>query len=266
MAVTEGGIIGKQNPSTTTSASGMWSTNEVFLRNTVANEWPSFNAPVTEYNVLGGGGAGAAFATGGGGSGAVLMQGNFAPLGGITYAITIGAGGIGGNGGASSIGSFVTGNGGRFLHADAGADNDLYSGGSGLTYGGGGGAGAGGDGNDAPRLATGAAGGIGIAMPLHPSNLRGGGGGGGGGTTSYGGGGSGAAVDGGGSWIGSSGNAGAANRGGGGGHQSPGGSGRVVLRYPDSFPAAQATTGTVTITVSGGYRHYDFTSTGSITF
>jgi hypothetical protein len=38
------------------------------------------------------------------------------------------------------------------------------------------------------------------------------------------------------------------------------------LRYPDSFSAASATTGSPTITVSGGYRIYKFTSSGSITF
>ena len=65
---------------------------------------------------------------------------------------------------------------------------------------------------------------------------------------------------------------GAANRGGGGGGGTvgytgeAGGSGRVILRYPDTNPAASATTGSPTITVSGGYRTYDFTGSGSITF
>ena len=45
-----------------------------------------------------------------------------------------------------------------------------------------------------------------------------------------------------------------------------GGSGRVVLRYADTFAAASATTGSPTVTVSGGYRTYDFTGSGSITF
>jgi hypothetical protein len=40
----------------------------------------------------------------------------------------------------------------------------------------------------------------------------------------------------------------------------------VILRYADSFPAVTGTTGSVTVTVSGGYRYYDFTSSGSITF
>ena len=45
-----------------------------------------------------------------------------------------------------------------------------------------------------------------------------------------------------------------------------GGSGVVIIRYPDSNPAASATTGSPTITVGGGYRVYKFTSSGSITF
>ena len=42
--------------------------------------------------------------------------------------------------------------------------------------------------------------------------------------------------------------------------------GVVAIQYPDSYAAATATTGSPTITVSGGYRVYRFTSSGSITF
>jgi hypothetical protein len=40
----------------------------------------------------------------------------------------------------------------------------------------------------------------------------------------------------------------------------------VILRYLDIYPAAASTTGSPTITVSGGYRIYKFTSSGTITF
>jgi hypothetical protein len=43
-----------------------------------------------------------------------------------------------------------------------------------------------------------------------------------------------------------------------------GGSGIVIIRYPDTFaPAASAT---VSPTVTGGYRIYTFIANGSITF
>jgi hypothetical protein len=40
----------------------------------------------------------------------------------------------------------------------------------------------------------------------------------------------------------------------------------VIIRYADTFTAAVATTGSPTITVSGGFREYKFTDSGSITF
>ena len=45
-----------------------------------------------------------------------------------------------------------------------------------------------------------------------------------------------------------------------------GGSGFVAIRYSDSFPLAGSTTGSPTITTSGGYRIYQWTGSGSITF
>jgi hypothetical protein len=45
-----------------------------------------------------------------------------------------------------------------------------------------------------------------------------------------------------------------------------GGSGIVIIRYPDIYAAATSTTGSPTITVAGGYRVYTWTSSGSITF
>lgn len=59
--------------------------------------------------------------------------------------------------------------------------------------------------------------------------------------------------------------------GGGGGGSNPqvagaGGSGVVIIRYPDTFDAASATTGSPTITVTGGYRIYQWTTNGSVTW
>jgi hypothetical protein len=45
-----------------------------------------------------------------------------------------------------------------------------------------------------------------------------------------------------------------------------GGSGIVIIRYGDTYAAATSTTGSPTITVAGGYRIYQWTSSGSITF
>jgi hypothetical protein len=69
--------------------------------------------------------------------------------------------------------------------------------------------------------------------------------------------------------------AGTPNTGGGGGAGSAtagytasaaGGSGVVIIRYPDSYAAAISTTGSPVIDVSGGYRTYTFIATGTITF
>jgi hypothetical protein len=45
-----------------------------------------------------------------------------------------------------------------------------------------------------------------------------------------------------------------------------GGSGIVIIRYADSYAAASSTTGSPTITTGGGYRVYQWTTSGSITF
>ena len=87
---------------------------------------------------------------------------------------------------------------------------------------------------------------------------------------------------GGGGWVGGGGafnvsgaTAGTPNTGGGGGGggwtgtpNKAGGSGIVIIRYADTYSAATATTGSPTITTTGGYRVYKWTTvgSGSITF
>lgn len=143
--------------------------------------------------------------------------------------------------------------------------------------GGGGGAGAAGQ-TATDVLSRAGDGGIGISSSISGTSTFYAGGGGG---SSYG------APGSGGSSIGGSGGIlgdgtrvggnGVINTGSGGGGSAPqnftltipggsGSSGIVIIRYPDTFIAASATTGSPTITVTGGYRIYKFTANGSITF
>lgn len=164
-----------------------------------------------------------------------------------------------GNNGASYTGPWVTNNGN-------------------LSGGGGGGAGAAGspggylNQTGSPAI-TGGAGGNGLQSSISGTATYYAGGGGGAGAGSFdsnngglgglGGGGNGGQAGWGQYGRGSN---GSANTGGGGGGNYAGGSGIVIIRYPDTYDAATATTGSPTVTVSGGYRIYKWTSSGSITF
>ena len=244
------------------------------------------------YFAIGGGGSASPSPYGAGGSAQVAYESTFAPSSGTVYTITIGGGGYGGSsspgndGTNSQISSVVTATGGLCPNEQSqpgqtgrmGPGNNSYSGGYYNSAGGGGGAGAGGPGTQGNRFGTvkfwkGGDGGPGVTLSIHPTtSLRVGGGGGGGGLSAGSSQRSGVSQDGGGQGHAAP-NNGVANTGGGGGSAGGssgfaynGGSGRVVLRYADSFDAATATTGNPTVTVSGGYRPYDFTSSGSITF
>ena len=253
-----------------------------------------------EYLVVAGGGGGGTVNDnqaygGGGGAGGLLANTATDLLGGTTYTITIGAGGTstggsgggvggingsnssisgsgftsvvsvgGGAGGARIVGANSSGTGGN---GGSGGGSQRYASGRGIgiypgsTYidaprqgydggiaiGGGGGANA---------AATSYAGGAGLASSITGSSITYATGG----TAIY-------AVRGGPT------NPAPANTGNGGEGATEnadaggaGGSGIVILRYSDTFPAASSTTGSPTITVAGGYRIYKFTSSGSITF
>ena len=253
-----------------------------------------------EYLVVAGGGGGGGGrqnygGAGGGGAGGYRTASNFAVTSGTPITVTVGAGGgtdasgsvsvfssitsLGGGKGGGAGGTDGTtggsgGGGGSYTEegtypGGTGTAGQGNNGGSGSSIYGGGGGGAGGEGTTG---SLGSTGGIGIASSISGSSTNYAGGGGGGvqgGTPGVG-------TFGGGSGGNSSpGSAGTANTGGGGGGGAGGlavqsggngGSGVVIIRYADTFAAATSTTGSPTITVSGGYRTYKFTASGSITF
>lgn len=262
--------------------------------------YPFASTPTYSFSALlvggggggGGGGNGATISGGGGGAGQVLPQ-SFSGIAEDTIAITIGAGGTagsggavataGGDGGATSIGALATAigggggasgsaatgragaSGGGGANASAGGTGTAGSNGGSSSNsgvkggGGGGGASAVGANGDA---AIGGTGGSGTASSISGSSVTYAGGGGGGG----GAGGSGGAGGGGAGGSSGAGTAATANTGGGGGggagtsgNGGSGGSGVVIISYPTG--SMTATGGT--ITTSGGNTIHTFTSSGS---
>ena len=329
---------------TVPSTATIYSTS--ILGNSIGSTSMTFSAIINglDYIVVaggGGGGVGTAWgnnsAGGGGGGGGYISSTGASITRGMSYTVTVGAGGAGGlvtngsgigatvsaasTGSISAISSLATaiggGSGGYYTPTNGITDGGIGGSGGGSGSGGGGqsrvgGAGTAGQGlaggNNFANCSTGAAGGgggagtvgaagasaiggaggngtfttiistttaisLGIGQYITATNavyFAGGGGGGYGGVTTQGLGG-----------YGGGGNARNAanvvaslpNTGGGGGGAGngatgviggTGGSGAVIIRYPDTYAAAVVTT--ATYIVSGGYRTYIFTSSGTILF
>ena len=206
------------------------------------------------------------------------------------FGLTAGGGGGGGKGysstgsdaqGRPGVATNGSGGGGGSQASGGGGNGSGFSGGngsSGSPGAGGGGGGAGGAGANATGSgggSTGGVGGIGVSNSITgTATYYGGGGGGGGWTTNGANGGLGGGGKAGDSY--GAGTAGVANTGGGGGGggdgggpAATGGSGVLIIAYPDSKPAIATIPGTLTYTepTRAGYRVYRFTSgSGTITF
>jgi hypothetical protein len=257
--------------------------------------WPNQKPPTVEYLVVAGGGSGGSVYGGGGGAGG-LLQGIDPVPNGQTLLVTVGAGGTGsgGNGvagGASVFGTIsAAGGGGGSTSAGTGGGSGGSGGGGGQSVlyttqgiagqgnGGGqssgGGNGYGGGGGGAGTVgfiykgtggggSSGGNGGAGVSSAISGTVTTYSGGGGGGTldpVSQAGIGGAGGGGNGGGNNLAAT--AGTANTGGGGGGAynatSPtGGSGIVIVSYPDVYAAPTATTGSPTVSTSGSGSFYN---------
>ena len=266
-------------------------------------EYVNVQVPVNYLVIAGGGGGGGArsgtYEAAGGGAGGYL-SGNLTLVGGTTYPIVVGAGGGGGNQSGGTAGANTTafsllaygggfgsgqtsggpGGSGGGAYGDLGgtagkgvypgstfvnADRQGYDGGQGGGAGGvpGGGGGAGGVGGNAANSGIG-----GIGLQWLNGLFYAGGGGGTYGNAFHGGG------PGGGIAPTGTGRAGNVNTGGGGGAGysvgstlgGAGGSGVVIIRFPNTYANAVITTGSPTFTDNAGFKYYIFTASGNITF
>jgi len=257
-------------------------------------------APTLNFAVVAGGGGGGRGRGGGGGAGG-LQSSTLSVSVGTAYTVTVGGGGAQYSTGSNSVFNATTSNGGGLGGSENGYGAGLSggsggsgggcadggssgSGTSGQGYAGGtasggggvnggcGGGGAGGQGGDNSGGCGNGGSGATLSAALGGGTYAGGGGAGGNGgspgTGGSGGGGNGTVT------AGQTGGSGGTNTGGGGGGGSgtvirgnggPGGSGVVIVSYPNTYDNASATTGSPTLTNTGGYKIYTFTSSGSIT-
>ena len=254
------------------------------------------NAVSVDYLVVAGGGGGGLQYGGGGGAGGLLANSvTIDP--GVTYSITVGAGGnanVSGSNSSISGSGFTTvtsigggsgtsaGTGGKGVYPGSvyldqsrqGYDGGNAISGGGYSGAGGGGAGAIGQPPAGPTASKGGDGGIGLTSSITgTSTYYAGGGGGHGYSSDKGIGGLGGGGNGGGNPIPVAATVGTINTGGGGGGGSTdgsggggkaGGSGVVILRFLSSVTPA-GTTGSPTITTDGSYSVYKYTASGSIT-
>lgn len=187
-------------------------------------------------------------------------------------------GGNGGSGGGGGAGGYAGGKGvypGSTYISATRQGYDGGTGGGGGNYHGAGGGGAGGQGADGGNGSAGAPGdgGLGYQSSITGTALYYAGGGGGSGFSgTQGTGGSGVGGTGYSTTVGGPGATNTGSGGAGGGYSGGylaggnGGSGVLILSYPNTYPPAASTTGSPTITNVGGNRIYQFNSSGSITF
>ena len=262
------------------STSNLFGVQKFNRANQANNAVVSTGAFAASYLVIGGGAGGNRGLSnsnyGSGGAAGVQREGNttFSPV--TEYTITVGAGGAGASGGSGSAGSAggsssisvvsITATGGNPAGGGSrtGGSNADYSGGThGGTWPGGGGAGSG-------ASATDRNGGAGRTATIIDSVQRGGGGGGGGfpsGGNNAGAGGAG----GGGNGGETSSVAGTANTGSGGGandnYGANGGSGLVIIKFPDTKTITVGVGLTSSSVTSGGFKTVTFTAgTGIVSF
>lgn len=291
---------------TALSSAQVPSGSTVQLMKTSTNTWNATfgtvaaNAYTAQYLVIAGGGSGGGSNGGGGGAGGYLTS-STSLQSGVTYVVTVGAGGSGvtgttqgvdgndssligtgvsvtatkGGGGGSQNGTSAgrsggSGGGGAYQSGTGGTATagQGSNGGTGSSFAGngGGGGGAGAVGGNAASLPG--AGGNGLASSITGTSVTRAGGGGGGGSDGSGAGGSGGGGAGG---FTSSAVSGTANTGGGGGGgrtsigtSGAGGSGVVILSIPTAEYTG-VTTGSPVVTTSGSNTILQFNSSGSYT-